>query len=192
MCSVGGVDQSTNRELCYLDTGFYGVGFPHWGIEATIESINKLMSHFGSKSMTGVEFQMSYELLIIELGLSNQPFLLDFNKYHNRAAPTLLTEVWSRMHRFGFKLTTNMIKFSPPREKDRWFMSAVEDLGFSEEECRIINLVRIHQQVIFELDVFEEDGQKLDTTYLQKQPTGVKWSNLLFLTAKMQSRHFTL
>ena len=118
--------------------------------------------------MMGVEFQMGYKLLIIELGLSNQPFLLDFDKYYNRAAPTLLTKVWLRMQRFGFKLMTNTTKFSPPRERDRWFMSAVEDLGFSKEECRIINLVRVHQQVIFEADVFKADGQKLNATYLGK------------------------
>ena len=47
MCSVGGVVQSAKRELRYLDTGFYGVGFPHWGIESLVESINKVMTHVG-------------------------------------------------------------------------------------------------------------------------------------------------
>eukprot|EP00956_Cyclotella_meneghiniana_P029292 scaffold70426_cov59-Cyclotella_meneghiniana.AAC.3 len=111
MCSVGGVAQSAKRELRYLDTGFYGVGFPHWGIEATIESVNKVLTHFGARTMTGTEFQMSYELLIVELGLSDQPFLLEYDKYHERAAPTLLTEVWSRMDKFGFQLTTGTVKF---------------------------------------------------------------------------------
>eukprot|EP00956_Cyclotella_meneghiniana_P010715 scaffold14988_cov36-Cyclotella_meneghiniana.AAC.2 len=192
MCSVGGVAQSAKRELRYLDTGFYGVGFPHWGIEATVESINKLMTHFGSRTMTGTEFQMSFELLILEVGMSDQPFLLDYTKYNVRAEPTLLKEVWSRMHRFGFKLATNTVKMSPPREGDRWFMAAVEALGYSAEECRLINLVQIHQQVVFESDVFEADGQKLDSKYLQKRPLGARWSDLLFPTTKMQGNHFAL
>ena len=112
--------------------------------------------------MTGTEFQMSYELLIIELGLSDQPFLLDYDKYHERAAPTLLTQVWSRMNKFGFRLTTGTAKFHPPRDGDRWLMSAIEELGYTKEECRIINLVRLHQQVLFQSDVFEADGQRLD------------------------------
>jgi hypothetical protein len=31
---------SAKREIRYLDTGFYGLGFPHWGIESLIEAYN--------------------------------------------------------------------------------------------------------------------------------------------------------
>ena len=50
----------------------------HWGIEATVESTNKFLTHFGSKSLLGVQYQMSVELLTIELRLGIQPFLLDY------------------------------------------------------------------------------------------------------------------
>eukprot|EP00956_Cyclotella_meneghiniana_P000972 scaffold1144_cov22-Cyclotella_meneghiniana.AAC.6 len=73
MCSVGGVAQSAKRELRYLDTGFYGVGFPHWGIESLIESINKIMTHVGGKSLVATQYQMSLELLMLELGVTDQP-----------------------------------------------------------------------------------------------------------------------
>eukprot|EP00956_Cyclotella_meneghiniana_P029291 scaffold70426_cov59-Cyclotella_meneghiniana.AAC.2 len=71
-------------------------------------------------------------------------------------------------------------------------MKAIEDLGYSKEECRIINLVRIHQQVLFESDIFEADGQKLDSSYLSKRPRGEKWSTVLFPSTKVQPNHFTL
>jgi hypothetical protein len=33
LCPLGGVIRSAKREIRWLDTGFYGMGFPHWGIE---------------------------------------------------------------------------------------------------------------------------------------------------------------
>lgn len=38
MAPLGGLIPSTKREVRYLDTGFYGLGFPHWGIESLIEA----------------------------------------------------------------------------------------------------------------------------------------------------------
>ena len=59
-----------------------------------VEGTNKLMTHAGAKSLAGTQFQMSFEVLILELGLSvsDQPFLEDYSKYsawvtrHSRAA----------------------------------------------------------------------------------------------------------
>jgi hypothetical protein len=33
LCLLGGVVRSAKQELRWLDTGFYRVGLPHWGIE---------------------------------------------------------------------------------------------------------------------------------------------------------------
>lgn len=192
MVSVGGVIQSAKREIRYLDDGFYGVGFPHWGIEAMVESSNKLMTHVGAKSLVGTQFQMSFEVLVLELGLSDQPFLQNYSKYKDWVTPTILTETWSRMHRFGFKMTVDTAKVKLPREGDRWFMRAVEEAGFSAQECKIINQVRLHQQVLFESDVFEADGQKLDSTYLRKRATGQSWSSYLFPRSQCLSTHLNL
>jgi hypothetical protein len=39
MSPIGCLIRSAKREqLRYLDTGFYGLGFPHWGIEMLIEA----------------------------------------------------------------------------------------------------------------------------------------------------------
>ena len=192
MCSVGGVVQSAKREIRYLDDGFYGVGFPHWGIEAIVESVNKLMTHVGTKTMVGSQYQMSFELFIIELGLTDQPFLLDHPKYGKWVTPTILSETWARMHRFGFKLSVDTAKMKMPREGDRWFMRAVEEAGFSAEECRIINLVRLHMQVVWESDVFSADGQKIDPTYLRRRQPGEKWSSYLFPRHKVLPYQFNL
>ena len=60
-----------------MNLGFYGMGFPHPAIECFIAQINKLLMHLGTKSLLGITMQASLELLILELGVSNQPFLED-------------------------------------------------------------------------------------------------------------------
>ena len=47
-------------------------------------------------------------------------------------------------------------------------MTAIEEVGFSPKEADILNNVRLHQQVVFESDVFGADGRSLDTRYLRK------------------------
>lgn len=90
--------------------------------------------------MTGAEFQMSFHRR-----WSFQPSLFTgLYEVSRPSSPTaLLTKVWSRMHRFGFKLTTKQNSCQKGREGDRyrWFMSTVGELGLNKEECRINNLV---------------------------------------------------
>jgi hypothetical protein len=81
LCAVEGLVRSARREIRYLDGGFYGFDLPHRGIEAIVESLNKILTHYGSQSTLGVQYQLSVELLILELGRSDQPFLEAFEKY---------------------------------------------------------------------------------------------------------------
>ena len=107
---------SAKRELQYLDTGFYEVGFPHWGIESTVELINRMMVHYGTRSIVGVQYQMSLELLTIELGLSPQLFQEDYSKYENWATDCSMKQILERVHHFGFQLTIGNLKMDPPEK----------------------------------------------------------------------------
>ena len=70
----GGIQRTARKGIRQLDSGFYGVGCPHSAIECLIVQLNKLMMHYGSQSCLGLEMQVLVELLVIELGLSIQPF----------------------------------------------------------------------------------------------------------------------
>jgi hypothetical protein len=192
LCPLGGVIRSAKRELRYLDTGFYGVGLPHWGIEAIIESTNKLMTHFGAQSLLGVQYQMSAELLAIEVGMSAQPLLLDYDRCESWAMDSTLKELWARLHRFGFQMQLDTIKLKPPRENDRFFMVAVEAAGFGAKECEIINRLRNHQQFIYESDVFAVDGRHLDERYKRLRKSDKCWSEYLFSKQKIPHSHIRL
>jgi hypothetical protein len=59
----------------------------------------------------------------------------------------------------------------PQRDRDRWFMLAVEETGISNmNELNRINRVRLHQQVLYVSDVLEANRKSMDSKYLEPQP----------------------
>ncbi len=180
MAPIGGLIRSARRELRALDSGFYGLGYPHWGIEAMVEAYRKFYTHYGTSTTLGVQLQMSLELLICEVGISNQPFTLNYKRYGSFATDGFCKSLWEKLDHFHFQLFVNHTLFQPPRERDRWMMEALAQAGFSIEECKTLNLVRLHQQVLFESDVFEADGRTIDPKYLSPRQRGTKWSTYQF------------
>jgi hypothetical protein len=132
------------------------------------------------------------ELLTIELGLGDQPFLADYDQYKDWVTDCTLKEMWHRVQRFGFVLQVHNFKLLPPRSRDKWIMQAFIDAGYSLADLLILNLVRQHQQVLFVSDVFSADGRKLDEKYLQCRPRDETWSTLIFPVQHLQPGHFRL
>jgi hypothetical protein len=59
-------------------------------------------------------------------------------------------------------------------------MKAFEQTGYSPEECKTLNLVRLHQQVLYESDIFEADGRSINPKYLTPRQRGIHWSTYRF------------
>ena len=78
---LGGVIRSAPAVIWQLGKGFYGVGFPHPGIECLIAQTGKLLMHFGCPSGNGAKLHVSFWQLLVELGLLEQPFLQSFQKF---------------------------------------------------------------------------------------------------------------
>eukprot|EP00804_Cyclotella_cryptica_P006975 CCRYP_007113-RA/>CCRYP_007113-RA protein AED:0.75 eAED:0.75 QI:0/-1/0/1/-1/0/1/0/1178 len=180
MAPIGGMIRSAKREIRYLDTGFYGLGFPHWGIEALVEAYKKFFVHFGMSTVIGVQLQVSIENLIVELGVSPQPFLLPYSKYHQRSTPGFCTRLWEKLDRYKLRLELGKQFITPPRQHDQWLMASFEAAGYTMDDCKILNMVRLHQQVIFDSDVFNADGNTLNPRYLQPRAAGERWSSIRF------------
>ena len=180
MAPIGGLIRSARRELRYLDTGFYGLGYPHWGIETLVEAYRKFYTHYGTTSVLGVQLQMSLELLICKVGISDQPFTLSYKKYGDYATEGFCKSLWEKLDHCQCRLFLDHSIFHPPREHDRWMMKAFEQTGYSPEECKTLNLVRLHQQVLYESDIFEADGRSINPKYLTPRQRGIHWSTYRF------------
>ncbi len=75
-----------------IDTGFYGVGLPHVGIEALITMANKLLMHYGCSTATRRFMQISHSLLLVKLGMSFQPLQVNYENHNH-----LITHTWMKM-----------------------------------------------------------------------------------------------
>jgi hypothetical protein len=71
---LGGIVHNANHGIQQLSRRFYGAGFPHPGVEATVDQSIKLLMHYGCYTALGTELQTLQELHVADLGLSFQPF----------------------------------------------------------------------------------------------------------------------
>jgi hypothetical protein len=189
----GGIRLSSPKILRTLDRGFYGVGFPNPGLECFVAQVTKLLVHYGCRSSLGREMLVSLELMIVELGLSSQPFSKAFNKYHSWITHSWLKSIWEKTSKFSVTIELKPIPIEPPRENDKWFMQAIEEEGtFNEKEKEIINRFRCHQQVLFVSCTMDAGGRIVDSKYLVKREESERWSRLIFPNECPPSKHLKL
>lgn len=178
---LGGVIQTTLRSIRQLGKGFYGVGCPHPGIECFVGQLSKLIMHFGCPSNIGEKMKISFHQLVIELGMSAQPFQESYKASKSHVTWSWLASVWEKCKIYGVKIVMNNDSpLEPPRERDKWLMKEFLRLGFSNKELERLNRVRLYMQVLFLSDVLGASGKVLDERYLQKRPRHKTWSTLKF------------
>ncbi len=180
MLPLGGIVSKANRGIRQLDRGFYGAGFPHPGVEATLEQTNKLLMHYGCRTALGTELQTSLELLVVDLGLSFQPFQVSYEHFGDWVTTSWLKRVWEKVSFFGFTLSVRNLPACYPREGDDWLMSRFIARGYTANELATLNRVRKHQQVLFLSDILGAGGGSVDKRYLQKRQAGECWSSMKF------------
>ena len=180
MLPLGGIISKANRGIHQLDRGFYGMGFPHPGFEATAEQANKLLMHYGCHTALRTELQSSLELLVADLGLSFQPFRVIYEQYGGWVTTSWLKRVWEKVDYYGFVLTVNNLLSSYPREGDNWLMARFITMVYTAAKLLILNQIRKHQQVLFLSDIIWAGGGLVDKRYLTKWPQGERWSSMKF------------
>jgi hypothetical protein len=151
----GGIRRTARRGSRQLDLSFYSIGCPHPAIDCLIAQLNKLLMHYGSQLCFGLEMQASVELLVIELGLSIQPFQEDFSLHHHCVTHSWMKSVWEKSSSPQIDVTLANLPMQPPREQDLWLMQEFGRLNYSSEDLQFLNRVRLHQQVLFLSDVMD-------------------------------------
>ncbi len=117
------------------------------------EQANKLLMHYGCHMALGMELQTSLELLVADLGLSFQPFQVNYKQYGAWVTSSWLKRVWEKIDHYGFILTVNNLLSSYPCEGDDWLMARFITMGYTAAKLLIFNRVQKHQQVLFLSDI---------------------------------------
>ncbi len=139
MLSIGGVQKSVRRELQQLGRGFYGVGLPHPGTECLLGQVNKLLLHYSSPTGLGKHLQVSMELLIVEVGVSPQPFLESYTWYSKWVTHSWLKSLREKLDLFQVKVGIRDTALLTPCTNDRWLMKVLIAKGYRDAELIALN-----------------------------------------------------
>ena len=101
---LAGVVRTAPRESRMIAAGFYGPGLPHPGVEPTAAMCNKLLMHFGCKSSVSLFMRTSFELFLLELGLSFQPFHVEYAQHSELVTHSWMKMLWEKVWSFGIKV----------------------------------------------------------------------------------------
>ena len=94
MLPLGGVVRMAPAVVRQLYKGFYGIGCPHPGIKCLTSQVSKLLMHYGCQSSVGKKMAISFRELVIELGLTLQPFQEPFERYKNWVTWSWMVSLW--------------------------------------------------------------------------------------------------
>jgi hypothetical protein len=93
--------------------------------------------------------QVSTELLILELGISSQPFQESYATYGKWITHFWFKSIWEKVHRFSVTIEITTLLIKPPWEGDKWFMQAVMEASVTNPiELIKLNKCWCHQQVL--------------------------------------------
>ncbi len=159
---------------------FFGIGCPHLAIECLALQTTKMLTHYGCETAVGCLLQPSVALLILELGMSSQPFTVDFLMCSAWVTDSWVKSLWEKVFIFGITLEEGCPKICPPREWDKWIMPMLVRLGYTAPELLQLNRVRVHQEMLFLLDVMDARETVIDKRYEQMHTDGEKWSRFSF------------
>ncbi len=176
----GRIRHTARRGTRQLAAGFYGVGCPQPAGECLIAQLNKLIMHYGSQSCQGLNMQASLELLVIEMGLSLQPFKENYNTCQHWVMLSWMKLVWEKALILDIEIQIAPLPLQLPQERDSWIMAEFICLNYDTQSLQRLNRVRIHQQVIFLSDVIDASGRALEKKYQYRRPTSKQWTTLIF------------
>ncbi len=81
----GGVQRTAPCLLLQMDSGFYGIGLPHPGMECFVAQMEKLLIHYGSKSGIGIYMQMSMSM---EMFVTSWGYPFNHSRLHSSNTAT--------------------------------------------------------------------------------------------------------
>jgi hypothetical protein len=122
-----------------MDRGFYGIGFPHPGVECLAAQINKLLTYYGSSLGFGIHMQALMELLVTKGGVSTQILAEPFTQYSKWVTHCWLRSVWEKVDIFRLQTEVSELLLGLPREQDKWIMKVFVECEFTDDKLLRLN-----------------------------------------------------
>lgn len=155
-----GVCQHYPRNLVFSSTQFAGVGIKHIHTLQEIARLKDMLHHTTTNSTTGQLYRTSLEYLFLEIGLSTNLTLVDYDKYKDLATNSLVKSTWAFIHKHRITLTHNI---EVPRNtlNDRNLMAELCTINLPPSELESVNQCRLYLQAYYVSDIATGSSQHL-------------------------------
>ena len=119
------------RAILYGPTKYQGFGLTNLHVYQGCAQIAQLLQFWNTSTELGKVYKISYEYLLMELGVQQQPFQVNYAIYHKCAEESLLKHIWKFTHDHNIRLQIHGTNLKPQRENDVCLMST-----FAESQHR--------------------------------------------------------
>ena len=133
--------------------------------------------HYGFPSNLCMKMKISLDYMILEMRISLQTLQDSYKKYEQWITPSWLKYLREKCDMFDVMVEFNDTPLELSCCGDKCLMREFLRCGFSADELRWLNRVRIHIQVLFLSNIMSASGKILDGKYLVRHKTDEKRSN---------------
>ena len=119
---LGGVPCTAPAGVCQTHRGFYGIGFPHVGVDCFIDQTNKVLMKYGCPPNVGMKMKIFTEYMILDMGISLQPLQESYKKYEQLTTPSWIKSLWDKCDWFDVMVEFNNTLLEIFRCGEKWMM----------------------------------------------------------------------
>ena len=149
------------RKVVYGPKAMMGLGKTDLYIKQGVLQIGILQQYIHTDTITGELLRANIEMIKIHLGMGQNFFQLNFERFKKLVPPSLLKHIWGFCNKYDISIdeetTSNVIL---RRENDRFLMEEIasHNEAFTENELTHINRCRLYLQVTTMADITNGNG----------------------------------
>ncbi len=136
MLNVIGVVCSVIKDLRQLHTSFGGFSLFNLPVEQLIGQMNMLMQHYHTSTNLSKKLD-AFRYLQLQLGTTNNPFLLDYALWGYLAPLSWVKTLWRTLHHFNIHLYMAYPSIVPPREQDQVLIEYSTCRASAGRQCKV-------------------------------------------------------
>jgi hypothetical protein len=146
------------RDLVFAPNRYFRLEIPHLYRMQEIYRLLDILNHTATLTITGSLYQATLELLVIELGSTEDLHKLPFPDLHRLMTNSLLKSTWQFLYHNELTLCHN-IHFPRPRERDIEIMTAFFADQLPIDILDHINKCRLCLRAFFLSDITDGSGK---------------------------------
>jgi hypothetical protein len=152
---------SVTKGLRCLHTTFGGFGLFNLPVEQLICRVNMQMQHYHTSTNLSRKLDASLQYLQLQLGMSHNPLLLDYDTWGHLAPLSWVKMLWWTLNHFDIHLHITYPTIALPQERDQVITEIFLSAGLGPDLIRSLGRCRVAHEALFLSDLTTADGKYL-------------------------------